>query len=49
MKVIGLLSSEEEVEELKFIAHICKLQDRIHIIIQMDRVKQQPSQKDNTV
>lgn len=40
MKVIGLLSSKEEVEELKFIAHVCKLEDRIHVILKMDRVKQ---------
>ena len=39
MKVIGLLSSKEEVEELKYIAQICQLEDRIHVITKLHRIK----------
>jgi hypothetical protein len=39
MKVIGLLSSEEEANEIKFIAKVCTLNDRIRFIIHMDKLK----------
>jgi hypothetical protein len=39
MKVIGLLSSEEEANEIKFIAKVCSLNSRIRFIIQVDRLK----------
>ena len=40
MKVIGLLSTKEEVEELKYIAHVCQLEDRIRFITKINKVKQ---------
>ena len=39
MKVIGLLSSEEEANEIKFIAKVCSLNDRIRFLLQIDRLK----------
>ena len=39
MKVIGLLSSEEEANEIKFIAKVCSLNDRIRFISQIDKLK----------
>lgn len=45
MKVIGLLTSEEEVEEIQFIAKICTLQNRIHYIAYLDRIKNSTKKK----
>jgi hypothetical protein len=39
MIVIGLLSTEEEAQELQFIAKICTLEDRIRYIVHIDRIK----------
>jgi hypothetical protein len=39
MIVIGLLSTEEEAQELQFIAKICTVEDRIRYIIQIERIK----------
>jgi len=39
MLVIGLLSSEEEVKELKYIARVCTIEERIRFIIHADKVK----------
>jgi hypothetical protein len=43
MRVIGLLSTEEEANELQFIAKICTLKNRIHYrihyIAQLDKLK----------
>lgn len=40
MLVIGLLSSKKEVEEIKSIAKICTLEDRIHFICRMQKLKE---------
>lgn len=40
MLVIGLLSTEQEVEEIKYIAKICTLEDRIHFIVRMQRIRE---------
>jgi len=39
MQVIGLLSTEEEARELQFIAKICSIENRIHDITQVSRMK----------
>jgi predicted Zn-ribbon and HTH transcriptional regulator len=39
MKVIGLLSSQNEANEIKKIAKICQIEDRIHFLVRMDKVK----------
>lgn len=37
--IIGLLSTEQEVEEIKYIAKVCSLEDRIRFIVRMQRIK----------
>lgn len=39
MRVIGLLSSEEEANEIKFIAKVCTINDRIRFILHVDKLK----------
>jgi len=40
MIVIGLLSTEEEAQEIQFIAKICTVENRIRYLIHVDRIKQ---------
>jgi hypothetical protein len=40
MLIIGLLSTEQEVDEIKYIAKICTLEDRIHFLVRMQRVRE---------
>jgi hypothetical protein len=40
MLVIGLLSSQKEVEEIKYIAKVCALEDRIHFLVRMNKLKE---------
>jgi hypothetical protein len=39
MLVIGLLSTEEEANEIKYIAQVCKVEDRIRFIARIQKVK----------
>ena len=39
MLVVGLLSTKEEVEEIKYIAKVCALEDRIHFVVRMQKLK----------
>jgi hypothetical protein len=39
MIIIGLLSTKQEVDEIKYIAKVCSLEDRIHFICRMQRIK----------
>ncbi|HVQ00950.1 MAG TPA: hypothetical protein VMT57_05500 [Candidatus Thermoplasmatota archaeon] len=39
MIVIGLISTEEEAQELQFIAKICTIENRIRHIIYIERAK----------
>ena len=39
MLVIGLLSSEEEANEIRFIAKVCSLEDRIRFIVHLEKMK----------
>ena len=45
MKVIGLLSTEEEANEIKFIAKVCSLNDRIRFIVKIDKLRKFEQQK----
>ena len=45
MKVIGLLSSEEEANEIKFIAKVCSLNDRIRFIVKIDKLRKFDQEK----
>jgi hypothetical protein len=40
MIVIGLLSDIQEVEEIKYIAKICDVEDRIHLVVRMQKIKE---------
>ncbi|MFO7677567.1 MAG: hypothetical protein R6V50_04195 [Thermoplasmatota archaeon] len=46
MKIIGLLSTQEEAEEIQFVAKICTLQKRIHYITYLEKIKN-PIRKKN--
>jgi|YNPBryantNP2012_1023418.scaffolds.fasta_scaffold15765_1 hypothetical protein len=39
MKVIGLLSTEEEANEIRYIAQVCTVADRIRFLVHLDKVK----------
>jgi hypothetical protein len=40
MIVIGLLSTQQEVEEIKFIAKICDVEERIRFVVRMQKIKE---------
>jgi len=40
MIVIGLLSTKQEVEEIKYIVKICDVEDRIHLVVRMEKLKE---------
>jgi hypothetical protein len=44
MIVIGLLSTEEEAQEIQFIANICTIENRIRYIVHVDMIKHHISQ-----
>jgi hypothetical protein len=39
MIVIGLLSTKEEADEIKFIIKVCSVKDRIHFIVNADKLR----------
>ena len=39
MLVVGLLSTKQEVDEIQYIAKICTLEDRIHFLVRMQKLK----------
>jgi hypothetical protein len=40
MIVIGLISTKQEVEEIKYIAKVCDVEDRIHFVVRMQKLKE---------
>lgn len=46
MIVIGLLSTEEEAQEIQFIAKICTVENRIRYLVHVDRIKQLVSKEE---
>jgi len=40
MLIVGLLSSKQEAEEIKYIAKICEVEDRIHFVVRMQKIKE---------
>ena len=40
MLVVGLLSNKQEVEELKYIAKVCDVEDRIRFVVRMQKIKE---------
>jgi len=39
MIVVGLLSSEEEANEIRYIAKVCTVEDRIRFIVHIQKIK----------
>ena len=39
MKVIGLLSTKEEANELRYVAQVCEVENRIHFIARIQKLK----------
>jgi len=46
MLVVGLLSNQNEANEIKDIAKICALEDRIRFIVRMQKIKDMLSKED---
>jgi hypothetical protein len=40
MIVIGLLSTKQEVEDIKYIAKVCDVEERIRLVVRMQRLKE---------
>jgi hypothetical protein len=40
MHVAGLLSSQQEANEIQYIARICTLKDRIHFLVKTQKIKE---------
>ena len=40
MIVIGLLSTEEEAQEIQYIAKICVIENRIRYLVHVEKVRQ---------
>ena len=40
MLIVGLLSSKQEAEEIKYIAKVCDVEDRIHFVVRMQKIKE---------
>ncbi len=40
MLIVGLLSTQQEAEEIRFIAKICDIEDRVHFLVRMQRIKE---------
>ena len=40
MIVIGLLSTKQEVDELRYIVKICDVEDRIHLVVRMEKIRE---------
>jgi len=40
MIVAGLLSSRQEANEITYIAKICTIEDRIHFIVRIQKIKE---------
>ena len=45
MIVIGLLSTEEEAQEIQFIAKICTIENRIRYLVHVERIKKLVSEE----
>jgi len=39
MIIIGLLSTEQEVNEIKYIAKVCSVEEGIHFIVRIQKIK----------
>ncbi len=39
MRVIGLLSTQKEANEIKYIANVCSVENRIRFIVHIQKIK----------
>ena len=39
MLIVGLLSTKDEVQQVRYIANICILENRIHFLVKMQKIK----------
>lgn len=46
MIIVGLISSKNEAEEIRFIAQICKIEERIHHIARKEAIRRLISQSE---
>lgn len=44
MIIVGLISSRNEAEEIRFIAQVCKLEERIHYLARKEAIRRLISQ-----
>jgi len=40
MLIVGLLSTKQEVEEIKYIAKVCDVENRIRFAVRMQKLKE---------
>ncbi|MBN2604040.1 MAG: hypothetical protein JXA91_07920 [Candidatus Thermoplasmatota archaeon] len=40
MKIVGLLSTPQEAQEIQFISKMCILRDRIHFLVKTQKIKE---------
>jgi hypothetical protein len=40
MLIVGLLSSKQEAEEIRYIAKVCDVEDRIRFVVRMQKIKE---------
>ncbi|MGF3553816.1 MAG: hypothetical protein ACQXXF_00865 [Thermoplasmatota archaeon] len=40
MIVVGLFSTKQEIEEIQYISKICDVEDRIHFVVRMHRIRE---------
>lgn len=40
MWIVGMLSDKKEVKEIKDIAKICAIEERIHFLVRMEKIKE---------
>ena len=40
MLIVGLLSSQQEANEIQYIAKVCEVEDRIRFIVRMQKIKE---------
>ena len=40
MLIVGLLSSQQEANEIQYIAKVCEVEERIRFIVRMQKIKE---------
>ncbi|MEF8848057.1 MAG: hypothetical protein V5A68_02880 [Candidatus Thermoplasmatota archaeon] len=45
MLIVGLLSTKDEIREIKYIASICSIEKRVHFIVKMQKIRDLVNEK----